>query len=450
MLQKCSGRIQYMSKFDYENKLQDMKPGTGFSRLQEFDQKFIELLAHSWRLTFQEFRQIVEMQRDLNMWQEISLKDILVECNGDMTEATAINNLEKRRLLKALTTRYNEISSRTKSYGDVPLKRPKKREKSKIVQIQSDKEIAGMCPVASPRTVCCNLRTIDAVENCTFGCSYCTIQTFYKSEIRFDKDFAEKLKRIKLDPDRTYHFGTGQSSDSLAWGNRFDNLTALFDFAQKNPNVLLEFKTKSANIDFFLKTKAPENIVCTWSLNPEVIIKNEEHFTAGLEARLQAARQVADVGIKTGFHFHPMVWYETWAEDYAAIAHNLMSRFEPDEVLYISMGSITFIKPVMKKIRDLGFPTKILQMPFEKDPHGKWTYPDAIKTEMFSELFQAFKPWQDTVFFYLCMEKAAIWESVFGRAYSSNEIFEREFAKSYWSKISPAPKNISVTGQADY
>ncbi len=39
------------------------------------------------------------------------------------------------------------------------------------------------------------------------------------------------------------------------WGNKEGILDALFDFAKSNPNVILEFKTKSNNIKYFWKMK---------------------------------------------------------------------------------------------------------------------------------------------------------------------------------------------------
>ena len=122
----------------------------------------------------------------------------------------------------------------------------------------------------------------------------------------------EKLDAIEIDPHRFYHFGTGQSSDSLVWGNRNNILSAHCEFARAHPNILMEFKTKSDNISFFLKNNLPANIVCSWSLNTPTVIENEEHFTASLESRINAARQLAERGIKVAFHFHPMVWYDGW------------------------------------------------------------------------------------------------------------------------------------------
>ncbi|MCH7681191.1 hypothetical protein IID10_17800, partial [candidate division KSB1 bacterium] len=251
----------------------------------------------------------------------------------------------------------------------------------------------------------------------------------------FDAGFAEKLKSIDLEPDRFYHFGTGQSSDALLWGNRDGILDALCKFAADNPNILLEFKTKSNKVRYFLENEVPHNIVCSWSLNPPTIIQNEEHFTANLNERLEAARLVADRGIKVSFHFHPMVYYQGWERDYPRITSRLTNDFSPGEVLFISFGSITLIKPAIKKIRKLGNSTKILQMEMVPDPHGKLTYPDKIKIDMFSSMYHSFQAWHDKVFFYLCMEKTSIWEKSFGYVYGSNEEFEKEFGAKTMCKL---------------
>ena len=71
-------------------------------------------------------------------------------------------------------------------------------------------------PVASPKTVCCNLRTLDAVQGYGMGCSYCSIQTFYDDrKVGVDGQLMDKLAKLQLDASRRYHIGSGQSSDSL-------------------------------------------------------------------------------------------------------------------------------------------------------------------------------------------------------------------------------------------
>ncbi len=75
------------------------------------------------------------------------------------------------------------------------------------------------------------------------------------------------------------------------------------------------------------------------------------------------------------------------------------------------------------------------QMPFATDPHGKLTYPDDIKISLFEIIYDAFNPWHEDLFFYLCMEKASIWETLFGYVYQSNDEFEKDFGIKTMRKI---------------
>jgi spore photoproduct lyase len=277
--------------------------------------------------------------------------------------------------------------------------------------------------------------TLDAVQNCGFDCSYCSIQSFYHGdEIRFDRSFAAKLAALRLDPEKTYHIGTGQSSDSLMWGNREGVLDALIAFARRHPNLILELKTKSSNIGYLLRQELPANILCTWSMNTPSIITHEEHHTASLERRLRAARRMADQGVLVGFHFHPMVHYDRWREDYGEVFARLRDCFSPSEVAMVSLGTLTFIKPVMRQIRRRDFKTKILQMPLE-NADGKLSYPRARKIEMFRHAYRSLADWHPEVFFYLCMENQSLWEPVFGYYYGSNQAFEMTMKASYMAKI---------------
>ena len=218
------------------------------------------------------------------------------------------------------------------------------------------------------------------------------------------------------------------------WGNRAGVLEALFSFARKHPNVILELKSKSDNISYLLENEVPRNVLCTWSLNPQVIIDNEEKRASSLQERIQSARALADKGVLVGFHFHPIVLFEGWQEAYTAIAKELLERFTCKEVAPISMGTLTFIKPVLKKIRLRAQSSKILQMPLV-DASGKYSYPLSLKEEMFSTLYQAFKPWHTEVFFYLCMEDESLWQKVFGHEYANNEAFEEAMVGAYMQKI---------------
>ncbi len=405
-----------------------------YGKLPRDEQALIRRLTLRFRLSFQQFRQLTEAGRDLDMWNEDPLQHWWQQLDA-RTNFAEQPQKAKSQFMAALQNHMSRLKSEPKHYAHTEMIKPVKPVKSRIVTEHNDANIFGWCPVASEKTVCCNLRTIDAVQSCAFGCTYCTIQTFYNQTVTIDADLKSKLDAIPLEPGKRIHIGTGQSSDSLVWGNRNGMLDTLFEFARNHPQVMLEFKTKSDNISYFLEHEAPPNIVCSWSLNPQDIIDNEEYFTASLEQRLSAARTVADLGIKVSFHFHPIIIYDRWEEAYPQIAKDILERFRPEEVFFISFGSVTFIKPVIKKIREQGQSTKILQMHFVTDPHGKLTYADEIKIKKFRLMHQTFRPWHNKVFFYLCMEKAAIWEPSLGYVYDTNEQFEQALLDSCFAKM---------------
>ncbi len=308
-----------------------------FQPLKAETKAFLSRRAEELRFSFQDCRQVCEIALDFQMWDAEPVEDIWPAETGHSASARD----RKKRIMRRLHSIWEDCRNRDNRY---PVNACAPRISAASIPRAIDKKYLGLgrCPVASTRTLCCNLQTLDAVDNCGYGCSYCSIQSFFDGkQISFDKGFAARLKNLELDAEKIYHIGTGQSSDSLMWGNSHGVLDALIDFARDNPNVILELKTKSANVNHLLRVDAPGNIICTWSLNTPVLIQYEEHGTATLEKRLNAARKVADAGYLVGFHFHPIVQYDQWRPDYETVVKQLCSSFEPDEVALVSMGTLT-------------------------------------------------------------------------------------------------------------
>lgn len=387
------------------------------------EQRFIEQKSNELRLSLQDIKQLINIARDLRMWNEKTVIEIFPE------------HEQKKVVMFRLKKAYEELRTKPNSYEKFELKNVPKEQKYRFKTEAKDGFGLGLCPVASEKTRCCNLLTLDAIESCGFDCSYCSIQSFYnQNTITFDSTFADKLKNLELEANKTYHIGTGQASDSLMFGNREGVLDALFLFARENPNVILEFKTKSDNIKYFLENDVPKNILCTWSLNTQTIIDNEEHLTASLNRRISSARGLADKGVKVGFHFHPIVQYENYLVEYEEVYKLLQKTFIPQEVALVSFGTLTFIKPVIKQLRGREFKSKITQIPMH-NASGKSSYPDEIKQEMFSHAYKSFSLWHKDVFFYLCMEEHSMWAKTFGYQYSTNNDFERAMLSSYAKKL---------------
>ncbi|MCP4471790.1 MAG: DNA photolyase [Gammaproteobacteria bacterium] len=402
-----------------------------FQLLETGTKAFLTERTLELRLSFQDCRQACEIALDFQMWGAESIEDIWPQENCQTTSAKA----RKQGVMRRLRSSWEDYRNRDNQYPEKDCA-PKISAASIPRAIDKNSLGLGRCPVASAHTLCCNLQTLDAVDNCGYGCSYCSIQSFFDGkQIGFDKDFVNKLKNLELDAQQIYHIGTGQSSDSLMWGNSHGVLDALIDFARTHPNVILELKTKSANVNHLLRVQAPKNILCTWSLNTPTLIQFEEHGTATLDKRLHAARRVADAGYLVGFHFHPIVHYDQWQRDYALVVRQLDALFKAEEVALVSMGTLTYIKSVMREIRKRAIPTQILKMPMV-DTNGKQSYPVEIKHALFSQVYNRFpERWKNDVFFYLCMEDRRLWKPVFGYEYASNTGFEAAMKEAYMDKI---------------
>lgn len=414
----------------YSQKFQEVISKTNYANLPKTSQEFIKEKAFFYEFSFQELKQLIDFAIDFRLWHEDDISKVFKDEYSNKKEA--FNHIREV---------WNRLKEQPNSYKNFSKELYKDDiRKFSFKSYESSKTALGMCPVASSNTRCCNLLTLDAVQSCGFDCSYCSIQSFYNKDnkgeetIGFDVNFKENLKNIELDPNEVYHIGTGQSSDSLMWGNKEGILEALFEFAKKHPNVILEFKTKSNNIKYFLENDVPKNIICTWSLNTKTICENEEHLAATLEQRLEAAKKVSDKGVLVGFHFHPIVVYENYLKEYEEVYKTLINNFDAKKVVLVSFGTLTFIKPVIQKIRTRNFKSKILQMPFT-NANNKQSYSLETKKEMFKHAYTCFKPWHKEVFFYLCMEDESLWKEVFGYEYSSNNQMEEFMKMAYMDKI---------------
>lgn len=420
----------------YEQRFPRIVEQTLFSHLPAGQRAFLHRQALDYRFSQQELRRISEIGVDLNMWGEPSLV-----AAWPAAPRMDLPPKERRALIvEALCRHAERLRTTPRSYGAPFPTLGSGRYRIRVSDREREGLGLGRCPVASERTRCCNLLTLDAVENCGFGCSYCSVQSFYHDdEIHFDSRFSDRLGALRLDPERTYHIGTGQASDSLMWGNRFGMLDTLTDLARRHPNIILELKTKSRNIVYLLKNPIPRNLICTWSLNSQCVIENEEPRTAGLDERLHAARKMADRGILIGFHLHPMIHYADWAADYSELLRRVEQGFDPSEVALVSFGTLTFTKSVIRRIRKGGFKTRILRMPLTASD-GRLSYPDGIKLQLFSHAYRGLAAWHGQVFFYLCMENRRLWRPVFGFDYPSNQAFEEAMKASYFNKIRGLPR----------
>ena len=398
-----------------------------FSSLPSTIRDSLSSLFSSIHFTQSQKLEAVKEEADLVQWKEESF------CLSYKREKENKDGREGDRYIKALRKYMSTLRESETDYSGFF---PEVRKNPKIKALTEDQKLVLSrcpCPVDGEKTRCCKLRTLDAVMQCAFGCSYCSIQAFYnENEIKIVSNLEEKLDNLEITDD-VWHIGTGQASDSLLLGDDYGTLSALSSFAEKHPDIVIELKSKSKR-DVF-SHPWPKNMVFTWSLNAPTIIEKEEHFTASLIERLEDAEKARDNGNLVGFHIHPMFYFKGWEDEYKYVVDEITSRFSPSDILMIGIGTLTFTKAVIKRLREMGAESKVLEMELV-DAAGKYSYPLDKKEKMFRHIYSSFpKEYKDNIFFYLCMEDPSLWMKCLGREYSCDKDFEMDMKRFYLSKI---------------
>ena len=116
-------------KFDYNRKFGSFRNKTLFEKLNSDLQKYIRELAFSFKFTFQEFRQVVEIARDLEMWQEKSLPHWWQE----QTELLGVDSSTRGKLIffRELNKHIRDLKNTEKSYQDFENVRFRKKKYKK-------------------------------------------------------------------------------------------------------------------------------------------------------------------------------------------------------------------------------------------------------------------------------------------------------------------------------
>ncbi len=295
------------------------------------------------------------------------------------------------------------------------------RSKKNIFLTTFNGQFFKRCPGSTQKKVlnCCNYHILNLGSQCPMNCSYCYLQSYLNSPIsKIYTNIDQALSELKEMADANSHLpfrvGTGEIIDSLA----LDPLTLysrkLIEFFKQYPKWTLEFKTKSNLVDQFLDLGPATNTIVSWSLNADYVIQKEEHLTASLSDRLQAAQKCLSSGFSVAFHLDPLIYHEGWKENYADLVDRITTQFTPSQVNVISLGTLRFQPEqrfMMKK--RFGFDSLVNQAEMFPSEGAKLRYDASLRNEMFKFVYSRFKSHSESWRIFLCMETPETWISTF-------------------------------------
>ena len=245
---------------------------------------------------------------------------------------------------------------------------------------------------------------------CPFDCSYCYLQTYSNIPgivlTANIEDYYEHIRTFDLASAKGLRIGTGEFTDSLALDRYTGYSGKLIGFFRNAKNLVLELKTKTADIENVLKEDPHENVVIAWSINTPKIAGICEKGASSVSERIFAAILAAKRGYRVAFHFDPVVWYENWEKEYEDIVGELFSNKEiRDNTAWISLGTLRYT-PGLKQAAEqrFGDNTVFYKGEFFLDFDGKFRYPEALRRDMYLKMKGFIKEQGVSCWTYLCME----------------------------------------------
>jgi spore photoproduct lyase len=191
--------------------------------------------------------------------------------------------------------------------------------------------------------------------DCKYDCEYCYLQYYFQTKVPIifvnRDDVLLKIEEVLKSHPHPY-FHVGEVCDALAFDPLTDFSLEISDLFSEYKHAVIEFRTKSTNIQNLLLLKQhPKNMIVSWTLSPERVVNAIEHKTPSLRERLDAARRCQAAGYVVGVRLDPVIIYEGWEEDYRGMVEEILIKLDPERIDYISLGTIKLHKLLIDAIR---------------------------------------------------------------------------------------------------
>jgi len=147
--------------------------------------------------------------------------------------------------------------------------------------------------------VCQPAYAIHSFWGCHFRCAYCELGHVANIYVNLE-DWAENIKSGLANLDRSPNqklFQWDNGTDAVCWEPEYGGTRLLVDlFARQRDKHLELYVGKSDHVDYLLDYDHKGHTLCCWSLGGETQCREIEPRTAGMEARLAAARRCQEAG----------------------------------------------------------------------------------------------------------------------------------------------------------
>ena len=224
-----------------------------------------------------------------------------------------------------------------------------------------------------------------SVMGCLYDCDYCYLQGLYPSAntvlfVNLEDAFAQLLPYLGRDT----LVATSYDTDTLAIESLTHQTTQWLEFARHHPNLYLEIRTKSANINALKNTLPNERVTLAWTLSPQPIIDAYEHSTPSLSKRLSAINEAIKLGWKVRLCVDPIIHTDDFETLYPPLIETIFERIDPNAIEHLTLGSFRMSQSHLRSLKKLRR-SDIAFYPYAvKDEMA--TYPETLETAILEKM----------------------------------------------------------------
>lgn len=216
------------------------------------------------------------------------------------------------------------------------------------------------------------------VANCICNCDYCYLKGMYPSgHILVFVNLEDYFTHIG---NKKYYICVSYDTDLFPLEPMLGYVDRWCAFAKKNPNILLEIRTKFKSNDIW-KIDPPNNVIFAFSLSPQEIIAKHEKGTSNLQSRLSNICSAQNAGFKNRLCFDPIIYTSNWASNYSSLINQCFNTINVDKVEDISVGSFRISQTYLKNIRKYNQTSEIVNFPFS-NINGYYQYHPQLQKQM--------------------------------------------------------------------
>jgi spore photoproduct lyase len=270
------------------------------------------------------------------------------------------------------------------------------------------------CPGTGAGYYCCGYQILSPLTGCGMYCTYCVLQAYLDREeqvvFRNFDDLRDEVHAKMARRNGIVRVGTGELGDSLFLERRLGFCRRIAALLEPYDTVLLELKTKWADVELLRQIRVPGKVVIGFSMNTPAMIECLEHGTATLEQRLEAMRRCEEMGFRVAVHFDPMVWYPRWEEEYRmVVARVFQSIQDPECIAWWSLGGFRCVPALKARLKRQGLHLPLFSGELGLGKDGKYRYFRPVRVAFYRLMREEVERYRAETTLYLCMESPEVW-----------------------------------------